>query len=148
MKRLLLLIFALITINSLLLAECTEDTKAKVDYIKSSIPYPKWNIGDIAYIAFINDPTVGTNNFTERDITVYRVEIVGMKLCNNIGGPDFADGLYLEGEIKEFPIEWKCQYLDTAITNPKYRDFSDFISEDQFQRTPEDAKSALRRTCR
>lgn len=148
MKKIIVLIFSFVLLTSISFAECNENTKAKVDYIKSTIPYPKWNMGDIAYIAFINDPSIGTDNFTDRDIMVLRVKIVGMKLYNSIGGTDFADGLYLEEDIEDFPLMWKYQYLDVAIPNPKYRDFSDFISEDQFQKTPKDAKLALRRICK
>lgn len=148
MKKFIILIFSFIFLQAISFAECNEDTKTKVDFIKSNIPYPKWSMGDVAYIAFIKDQKIGTNNFTDRDIVVYKVKIVGMKLYNSIGGPDFSDGLYLEENIKDFPITWKYQYLDTSIPNPKYRDFSDFINEDQFQKTPEDAKSALKQACK
>lgn len=127
-------------------AECHEETKAKVDSLKGAIPYPKWNISDTAYIAFINDPKVGTNNFTDNDIIIIKVKIVDMMLFNSIGGPNYTEGLYLQSSPSTFPVRWKYQYIDTSIKNPKYGDRSDFYSEERFQRTPNEAKIELKKS--
>ena len=69
-------------------AQCNQKTKEQVDSLKTSIPYPKFNIDDILYIAFINDPNVGTNNVTEKDINVKKVRIYNMRAYNSIEGPE------------------------------------------------------------
>ena len=53
--------------------QCNEKTKELVDSLKSSIPYPKFNIDDVLYIAFINDPNVSTDNITDEDIDVVSI---------------------------------------------------------------------------
>lgn len=127
-------------------AECHEETKAKVDSLKAAIPYPKLNINDNAYIAFINDPNIGTNNFTDKDIIIIKVKIVDMMLFNSIGGPNYTEGLYLESSPSTFSVKWKYQYIDPSIKNPKYGDRSGFYSEERFQKTPNEAKIELKKS--
>ncbi len=121
-------------------AQCNEKTKGQVDSLKTSIPYPRFNIDDILYIAFINDPDVGTNNVTEKDICVKKVQIYNMKACNSIEGPEFSDVLSLIGT---YPVKWQYQFIDTRIKAPKYKDISDFYSEDRFSTTAIGAKHIL-----
>lgn len=121
-------------------AQCNEKTKEQLDSLKSSIPYPKFNIDDILYIAFINDPDVGTNNIADEDIDIKKVRVVNMKVYNSIEGPQFSQGLSLKGA---FPVEWQYQFIETRIKAPKYKDFSDFYSEDAFSTTAIGAKQVL-----
>lgn len=132
-KICLILFFIPLFVN----AQFNEKTKGLVDSLKSSIPYPKFNIDDVLYIAFINDPNVGTNNVTEKDIDVMKVRIVNMRACNDIAGPEYSYVLSISGA---FPVKWQYQFLDTSIQSPKYRDYSDFYSEDRFSTTVIEAK--------
>jgi len=140
-KALFLLAFALPIICH---AQCNEKTKEQVDSLKTSIPYPKFNIDDVLYIAFINDPEVGTNDITEKDIDVKKVRICQMRAYNSIEGPKFSNVLSLRGA---FPVEWQYQFIDVLIKKPKYRDRSDFHNENQFATTPIGAKQALMEIC-
>lgn len=90
---LLIFIFSALYTN----AQCNEKTKEQTDSLKTSIPYPKFNIGDILYIAFINDPDVGTNNITEEDIDIKKVRIVTMTAYNSIEGPQISYVFSLRG---------------------------------------------------
>lgn len=48
------LLFAVVAVISLVCsAQTSNETKTSVDALKSSIPYPKYNIGDTLFIAFI-----------------------------------------------------------------------------------------------
>lgn len=122
-------------------AQCNEKTKQKVDSLKASIPYPNFNIDDILYIAFINNPDVPTDKVTDLDIEVKKVLIVGMRLCNNIACPKFNNELSINGSL---PIEWEYQFIDTAIKTSKCKDFSDFYSENRFSKTIAGAKQILK----
>ena len=126
-------------------AQCNEKTKEQVDSLKSLIPYPKFNIGDILYIAFINDPDNGTNNVTEKDIDVKKVRIYNMRAYNSIEGSELSYMLSLKGT---FPVEWQYQFIDVRIKNPKYKDCSDFHDEDRFSTTPIGAKQTLMDNCK
>lgn len=121
-------------------AQCNEETKKQLDSLKASIPYPKFNIDDVLYIAFINDPNVGTNNVTEKDIDVKKVRIYNMSAYNSIEGSESSYVLSLRGT---YPVEWQYQFIDTRIENPKYKDVSDFYSEDRFSTTAIGAKQIL-----
>lgn len=121
-------------------AQCNEDTKKQVDSLKTSIPYPKFNIDDVLYIAFINDPNVGTNNVTEKDIDVKKVRIYNMSAYNSIEGSESSYVLSLRGT---YPVEWQYQFIDIRIENPKYKDVSGFYSEDRFSTTAMGAKQTL-----
>ncbi|WP_368107200.1 MULTISPECIES: hypothetical protein [Bacteroides] len=121
-------------------AQCNEKTKEQLDSLKSSIPYPKFNIDDVLYIAFINDPNVGTINVTEKDINVKKVRIYNMSAYNSIEGSESSYVLSLRGT---YPVEWQYQFIDTQIENPKYKDVSDFYSEDRFSTTAIGAKQIL-----
>lgn len=136
-KVLFLLAFALPIICH---AQCNEDTKKQVDSLKTSIPYPKFNIDDVLYIAFINDPNVGTNNVTEKDIDVKKVRIYNMRAYNSIEG---SESSYVLSLIGAYPVEWEYQFIDTRIKAPKYKDVSDFYSEDRFSTTAIGAKQIL-----
>ena len=92
------------------------------------------------YIAFINDPNVGTNNVTEKDINVKKVRIYNMRAYNSIEGPESS---YVLSLIGTYPIEWQYQYIDTRIKAPKYKDVSDFYSEDRFSTTEIGARQIL-----
>lgn len=121
-------------------AQCNEETKKQLDSLKASIPYPKFNIDDVLYIAFINDPNVGTNNVTEKDIDVKKVRIYNMSAYNSIEGTESSYVLSLSGT---YPVEWQYQFIDTRIENPKYKDVSGFYSEDRFSTTAIGAKQIL-----
>lgn len=121
-------------------AQCNEDTKKQVDSLKTSIPYPKFNIDDVLYIAFINDPNVSTNNVTEKDIDVKKVRIYNMSAYNSIEGSESSYVLSLRGT---YPVEWQYQFIDIRIENPKYKDVSGFYSEDRFSTTAMGAKQIL-----
>ncbi len=136
-KILFLLAFALPIICH---AQCNEETKKQLDSLKASIPYPKFNIDDVLYIAFINDPNVGTNNVTEKDINVKKVRIYNMSAYNSIEG---SESNYVLSLIGTYPVEWQYQFIDTRIENPKYKDVSDFYSEDRFSTTAIGAKQIL-----
>lgn len=136
-KVLFLLAFALPIICH---AQCNEKTKEQVDSLKASIPYPKYNIDDILYIAFINDPDVGTNNITDEDIDVKKVRIYNMRAYNSIEG---SKSSYVLSLIGAYPVEWQYQFIDIRIKAPKYKDVSDFYSEEQFSTTVIGAKQAL-----
>lgn len=125
-------------------AQCNEKTKEQLDSLKSSIPYPKFNIDDVLYIAFIKDPEVGTNNITEEDIDIKKVRIVNMRAYNSIEGPQFSYVLSLKGS---FLVKWEYQFIDVRIKNPKYKNCSDFHNEHQFSTTPTGAKQALMEIC-
>lgn len=138
----------MLLISNVGLCETSRETKEKVDNLKLSIQYPKYNIGDILYIAFLKNDNVGTNNFRDSDIIVKKVKIADMMLYNSIGGPEFQIGLYMEANLQEFPIKWKYQFVDTSIANPKYGDLSNFIDESSFCESPEEAKNALKQALR
>lgn len=121
-------------------AQCNEETKNQLDSLKVSIPYPKFNIDDVLYIAFINDPNVGTNNVTEKDIDVKKVRIYNMSAYNSIEG---SESSYVLSLIGTYPIEWQYQFIDMRIENPKYKDVSGFYSEDRFSTTAIGAKQIL-----
>lgn len=144
MKRFLLLLFVSTFLINVGYCQCTDATKEKVENLKNAIPYPKYNIDDVVYIAFIKDPTKATNNFKDEDIVVRKVKIVDMMLYNSIGGPEYTDGLYLDSPLQEFPIKWKYQFIDTTISNPKYSDRSNFFDEESFCDTPIEAKKVLK----
>lgn len=127
-------------------AATNQKTKSKVDELKSSIPYPEHNIGDILYIAFITDPDVALDYASEADLEVRKVRIVDMRLCNTfamVNGESYY-GVFLSGvPVSENTLEWSYQYVDTRIRNPKVRDFSIFYSENRFGSTPLEAKKKL-----
>ena len=56
-------------------AQCNEKTKTMVEELKKSITYPKYNIGDTLYIAFINNVDADINSLSDKDIDVNRVVI-------------------------------------------------------------------------
>ena len=145
-RRLVSLVLLVSFISFAAYPDCNEETKAKVDTLKSSLSYPRLSIGDIAYIAFIKDPNIGTNQLTEKDIIVKKVKIVDMMLYNSVGGPDYTEGVFLESSPKDFPLKWKYQFIDTSINNPKYGDRSDFHDEERFQSSPIEAKRILKDT--
>lgn len=138
MKNILFVILFLIPL--LANAQCNEKTKKQLDSLKSSIPYPKFNIDDVLYIAFINDPNVSTNNVTEKDIDVKKVRIYNMSAYNSIEGSESSHVLSLRGT---YPVEWQYQFIDIRIENPKYKDVSGFYSEDRFSTTAMGAKQTL-----
>ena len=139
MKYLILIIifaFQALYVN----AQCNDKTKEQVDSLKVSIPYPKFNINDTLYIAFINCPEIGTDKITEKDIEVVEVKIINMKLCNDVGIPDSNPILCLGGTL---PVEWQYQFIDTRIKSPKIKDCSKFYSEDRFSTSVIEAKKAI-----
>lgn len=138
MKKLLFIL--VIALPIICHAQCNEETKKQLDSLKASIPYPKFNIDDVLYIAFINNPNVGTNNVTEKDIDVKKVRIYNMSAYNSIEGPESNYVLSLRGT---YPVEWQYQFIDTRIENPKYKDVSGFYSEDRFSTTAIGAKQIL-----
>lgn len=101
-------------------------TKEQTDSLKTSIPYPKFNIGDILYIAFINDPDVGTNNITEEDIDIKKVRIVTMTAYNSIEGPQFSYVFSLRGA---FPVKWQYQFIDVRIKKNNIKITQTFITK-------------------
>ena len=147
MKHLAILILASYTFLTLHAnAQCTERTKAKIDSIKSQIPYPKFNVGDTLYIAFINDPNKDFYNITEKDIEIKKVKICEMKLYNNVvrdnADNGWGDAFCIDGCL---PIEWKYQFIDTALKNPRYKDFSGFHHEYRFSQNIKEAKEVLKK---
>lgn len=139
-KSLLVVFFALSLICS---AQANRETKERVDALKSAIPYPKYNIGDTLFIAFISDSEVAVGAVRSADVSVYKVLIVEMMLYNTFGGKDFHDGVFLNTSVEEFPLKWQYQFLDISLPNPKYGDRSEFQDEDRFFSNPEDAVSSL-----
>ena len=137
MKKILIILFFFPLFAN---AQCNEKTKELVDSLKSSIPYPKFNIGDVLFVAFINDPEVGINEAKEEDVDVMKVQIVNMRAYNDLAGPESSYVLSINGA---FPIKWQCQFIDTSIQSPKYRDLSGFYSEDRFFSTAIEAKQSL-----
>jgi len=133
---LLIFVFSALYAN----AQCNEETKKQLDSLKASIPYPKFNIDDVLYIAFINDPNVGTNNVTEKDIDVKKVRIYNMIAYNSIEG---SESSYVLSLIGDYPVEWQYQFIDIRIENPKYKDVSGFYSEDRFSTTAMGAKQTI-----
>jgi len=141
MKKLL---FAVVAVISLVCsAQTSNETKTSVDALKSSIPYPKYNIGDTLFIAFINDPEVAADAARSADVSVSKVRIVEMMLYNTFGGKDYHKGVFLNSPVEEFPLKWQYQFLDVSLQNPKYGDRSEFQDEDRFFSNPEDAASSL-----
>lgn len=139
MKQFAIIILSLLFPISVF-GQCNEETKKKVDELKSSITYPKYNIGDILYIAFINDPEVSTDNVQDKDIAVYKIKVVDMCVVNgrNYRNSNDGGGMYFSGESSE--IEWKYQYIDATIVKPRFGDYSeDFHSENRFSKTREGA---------
>lgn len=120
-------------------------TKARVDSFKAAIPYPKFNVGDTLYIAFINNPEVATDHVRPQDVDVLKVRISNMMLYTSCFGYKFADGAFLEDSLDEYPPVWRYQFFDCAIPNPKYGDRSPFYAEEQFATTPEEARKSLER---
>ncbi len=121
----------------------SEMTKARVDAFKAAIPYPKFNIGDTLYIAFIRDPEVATSRVRSQDIDVMQVRISNMMLYTSGFGYKFADGAFLEDSLEEYPPVWRYQFYNCSIQNPKYGDRSPFYAEEQFATSPEIAKASL-----
>lgn len=121
----------------------SEKTKARVDAFKAAIPYPKFNIGDTLYIAFINDPELAISCVRPQDVDVLKVRISNMMLYTSGFGYKFADGAFLEDSLEEYPPVWRYQFYDCIIPNPKYGDRSPFYPEEQFATSPEAAKSIL-----
>lgn len=138
------LLFAVVAVISLVCsAQTSNETKTSVDALKSSIPYPKYNIGDTLFIAFINDPEVAADAARSADVSVSKVRIVEMMLYNTFGGKDYHKGVFLNSHVEEFPLKWQYQFLDVSLQNPKYGDRSEFQDEDRFFSNPEDAASSL-----
>lgn len=123
-------------------AQCTEATKAQVDSLKASIPYPKYNIGDVLYIAFITNPKADSRHLLESDVDVYKVRIEDMRLINGFSGPDFEYGLYMNLQTGD-PIEWEYQYVDASNMDPSYGDLSKYYPEDRFFTNPLTAKRQM-----
>lgn len=139
MKYLILIIisaFQALYVN----AQCNEKTKEQVDFLKVSIPYPKFNINDTLYIAFINCTEIGTNKIKEKDIEVAKVKIINMKICNDVEIPESNPIFCLGGTL---PVEWKYQFIDARIKSPKIKDCSKFYSEDRFSTSIIGAKKAI-----
>ena len=128
-KLMFLLLFTFSTFY--IKAQCNKATKLKIDSLKAEIPYPKFNIGDTLYIAFITNPSIDIEGVTRNDIEVKKVRIFEMKLYNNID-PNNHTFFGIEGCL---PLEWKYQYFDTQIKSPKYKDRSDFYDENRFSKT-------------
>lgn len=124
-------------------AQTYKETRERVDALKSAIPYPKYNIGDTLFIAFINDPEIAVGAVRPTDVSVYKVRIVEMMLYNMFGGKDYRNGVYLDFPVEEFPLKWQYQFFDVSLPNPKYEDRSEFQDEDRFFPNPEDAISSL-----
>jgi len=147
MKKILLFVQIILLLSSAFRvnAECNEETKKKVDMAKETIPYPKYNIGDVLYIAFINSPYISTNHVAEKDVEIKKVRIVDMRLQNTIGGPDLLYGVYLDSvdEDNSFPLEWVYQYVDNNIREPRNKDCSDFYEQDRFFDNINSAKKSL-----
>lgn len=138
------LLFAVVAVISLVCsAQTSNETKTSVDALKPSIPYPKYNIGDTLFIAFINDPEVAADAARSADVSVSKVRIVEMMLYNTFGGKDYHKGVFLNSPVEEFPLKWQYQFLDVSLQNPKYGDRSEFQDEDRFFSNPEDAASSL-----
>ena len=138
------LLFAVVAVISLVCsAQTSNETKTSVDALKSSIPYPTYNIGDTRVIAFINDPEVAADAARSADVSVSKVRIVEMMLYNTFGGKDYHKGVFLNSPVEEFPLKWQYQFLDVSLQNPKYGDRSEFQDEDRFFSNPEDAASSL-----
>lgn len=147
MKKILLLM-TFLSLVSYCYGQCSDGTRELVDSIKMSIPYPKFNIGDTVYIACINNPAVGINQLTEKDIDVYKVRIVEMCVINGHlwGTEGNISGLFIEGSET---MEWNYQYLDTTIKNPRYGDFSKKIfPESRFAKTSKEAIQILKKSCK
>lgn len=126
-------------------ADTTEETHNKVDAIKASISYPKYNVGDVLYVAFINDPKVGTSrHIPDHAINVLKVRIVDIQLVNTISLDDNNDfGLYINGGEPE----WRYLFVDCSILNPRVKDFHNcYIPESRFAATREDTIKQLRET--
>lgn len=141
MKRFIFVAFAVLSF--VCFAQTSKETVSNVNMLKASIPYPKYNIGDTLYIAFVNDPNVSTDAIHPSDVVVIKARIVEIMLYNTIGGQDFHLGVYLSTPVERFPLKWQYQFVDTTIQNPKYRDFSVFQDEDRFFTNPEDAALSL-----
>lgn len=141
MKPFFITFFAMIPL--ICLAQQPNRTRERVDALKSSIPYPKYNIGDTLFIAFINDPELPASALQENNIDVFKVYVVEMMLYNSFGGKDYDYGVYLNSPLEEYPLRWKYQYYDASLINPRYRDRSDFFDEDRFFPNPIEAKKSL-----
>lgn len=126
-------------------SQCNATTKGKIEALKESIPYPRFNIGDIVYIAFIKDIRIDINNLRETDLIVEKVRIEDMALYNGLEVVDdeLQYGLYMSRLMDSDHMEWSYRFLDTTIVDPKYGDMSGFYSEDRFAQTPSEAKRKL-----
>lgn len=120
-----------------------KETKARVDAIKSAIPYPRFNLGDTLYIAFIKDPETATNRVRHQDVDVREIRVVNLMLVSSSFGYKYAEGLYLEDALDEFPPRWKYQFYDTSNPNPRYGDRSAFFDEDRFFSSPAEAEASI-----
>ena len=121
-------------------AQCNDKTKEQVNQLKSSIPYPKFNINDTLYIAFINNKDIGINEVTGKDMEVKRVKIINMKIYNDLEIQNSNPILSLRGSL---PAEWQYQFVDILIKSPKIKDCSTFYSEDRFSTSIIGAKEAI-----
>ena len=116
----------------------------KTDKLKSDIPYPKYDIGDTVYIAFIADPDIDSRYITEKDCLIKKVKIVGCVLTNGYI-VHFGDVFSLPGKYsRDEKPTWSYQYLELSIKDPKARDFSETLQkEDRFGKTAHEALSSL-----
>lgn len=129
-------------------SQSTEHTKQLVDSIRISIPYPKYNINDIVYIAFIKNPKADVRFLTDKDIEVVKARIVEMCVVNgNIWGTDGdISGLFIGEYGRTEKTWWMYQYVDATIEHPLYGDFSNKLyPEERFKRTPEEAVLLLKK---
>ncbi|MBR1596784.1 MAG: hypothetical protein IJ665_08875 [Phocaeicola sp.] len=127
-------------------AQCNEKTKTMVEELKKNITYPKYNIGDTLYIAFINNVDADINSLSDKDIDVNRVVICDISVCNgnNFRSSNSEPGLFL-GLNSIGEIEWIYQIVDATIIKPKVRDLSKvFYSESCFSETKEGAIKNLK----
>ena len=141
MKKILFAVFAALSL--VCSAQTSKGTEERVNALKSAIPYPKHNIGDTLFIAFINDPDVAVGAVRPADVSVIKVRIVEMMLYNMFGGKDFRKGVYLDSPVGEFPLKWQYQFVDASLSNPKYGDGSEFYDENRFFTNPEAAAASL-----
>lgn len=141
MKKYLFAVFAALSL--VCSAQTSKETEERVNALKSAIPYPKHNIGDTLFIAFINDSDVAVGAVRPADVSVIKVRIVEMMLYNTFGGKDYHKGVFLNSPAEEFPFKWQYQFLDASLSNPKYGDRSEFQDEDRFFSNPEDAAASL-----
>lgn len=144
MKKLLLMLVLACIVLGVRAKNDVSESKAWVDKMKSSIPYPKYNIDDTAYIAFVRHSNVTGQNVKERDIEVFQVKIKDAMLTNGSCFGNSHPAVTIFNAYYEFPLEWHYQYVETSIWEPRVGDYSkEYFEEARFHPTAKQAVEYL-----